>query len=168
MVTCKSLGYSWAVDTRRAEVGRQIKSHRRLAKFRSQRAFAEALGIGESSVANAESGSDRIGDGPVYDAIETYFGWPMGSITAYIAGTGPAPWGAQADDEAAPAAPEPTEDAGDRWTPEEVERTRGMTVEEIQAEGRMIGKFAGEEAQIRYLTKALSVRLEKIRAPRAV
>ncbi|MEV6879712.1 helix-turn-helix transcriptional regulator [Amycolatopsis sp. NPDC051128] len=156
------------MDTRRAEVGRQIKSHRRLAKFRSQRAFAEALGIGESSVANAESGSDRIGDGPVYEAIETHFGWPVGSITAYIAGTGPAPWGAHADTaEPAPTEPvvaEQSKEDGDDWTPEEVKRAQGMTVEEIQAEGRMIGKFSGEEAQIRYLTKALAVRLEKIRA----
>lgn len=49
----------------------------------------------------------------------------------------------------------------DDWTPEEVARTRKMSIEEILAEGRMIGRFSGEEAQLRYLRKAADVKLQK-------
>jgi len=90
------------VETRRKAVGREIKLARRAKKFRSQRAFADHIGVHESSVANAETGSDRIG-ASVYEAIERGVGWPAGSITAYIAGDGAAPW-EQAEVEPAPPA----------------------------------------------------------------
>lgn len=147
------------------EVGRQVKSHRRRAQFRSQRAFAEVLGVGESSVANVERGSDRVGDGPVYEAIETRFSWPVGSITAYIAGTGPAPWTMEVAPTAAHAEPASSGDPVDDWTPEEVAQMRGMTVDEIIVQARTIGRFSGEEAQLRYLRKAATVRLESPIAP---
>lgn len=46
--------------------------------------FAEALGISEASVANAERGDTRVGK-KVYDAIEDGLGWPEGSTAAYLA-----------------------------------------------------------------------------------
>jgi transcriptional regulator with XRE-family HTH domain len=58
-------------------------------------------------------------------------------------------------------------DPADDWTAEEVERARGMSVDEIVAEGRMIGKFSGEEAQLRYLRKAADVKLQKPVTPPA-
>jgi transcriptional regulator with XRE-family HTH domain len=152
------------VETRREEVGRQIKTRRRLAKFRSQRAFAEAIGVGESGVANAERGSDRVGDGPIYEAIETYFGWPVGSITAYIAGTGQAPWSGQPE---ATANEEEPADPADDWTSEEIERVRGMSNKDIIAEGQMIGRFSGEDAQTRYLWKAFNIKMENRVKPTA-
>jgi hypothetical protein len=56
-------------------------------------------------------------------------------------------------------------DGADDWTPEEVERVRAMSAEEIVAEARMIGRFSGEDAQLRYLRKAATVKLEKPIAP---
>jgi transcriptional regulator with XRE-family HTH domain len=56
-------------------------------------------------------------------------------------------------------------DPADDWTAEEIERARGMSADEIVAEARMIGKFSGEEAQLRYLRKAATVKLEKPIAP---
>lgn len=70
---------------RRKEVGRQIKVARRLKKFRSQKAFAAHIGVHENSVANAEVGSDRIGES-VYNAIEGGLGWPANSILDYVEG----------------------------------------------------------------------------------
>lgn len=69
----------------------------------------------------------------------------------------------------APAPPTPappaTVDSADDWTPEEIERVRGMTGEQIIAEARTVGRFAGEEAQLRYLRKAATVKLESPIAP---
>lgn len=63
----------------RKDLGQHIKRARRAAGYKSARAFAEAIGISESSVANAEIGSDRVGAG-VYMDIESGLGWPMNSI----------------------------------------------------------------------------------------
>lgn len=52
-------------------------------------------------------------------------------------------------------------DSADDWTAEEIERARGMSADEIVAEARMIGKFSGEEAQLRYLRKAADIKLQK-------
>ena len=52
-------------------------------------------------------------------------------------------------------------DPADNWTPEEVERIAKMSAEQITAEGRMIGRFSGEEAQLRFLRKAAEVWLER-------
>lgn len=63
----------------RKEIGQRIKAARRAAGHKSARTFAQALGISESSVANAEIGSTRVGEG-VYMDIESGLGWPTGSI----------------------------------------------------------------------------------------
>lgn len=68
---------------RRDFVGRRIKRERRQAGFRSQRAFADALGIHETSVARAETGDERVGDA-VFTAIETRLNWPADSIARYL------------------------------------------------------------------------------------
>jgi transcriptional regulator with XRE-family HTH domain len=60
----------------------------------------------------------------------------------------------------ATSSPATTLHPADDWTPEEIERARGMSAEEIVAEARMIGRFSGEEAQLRYLRKAATVKLE--------
>lgn len=104
--TCETLGYSGGVETRRKEVGRQIKVARRAKKFRSQRAFADHIGVHENSVANAETGSDRIG-ASVFEAVERGLDWSIGSIAAYIAGTGMAPWGPTKADQDPQAKPLP-------------------------------------------------------------
>lgn len=79
------------METRRKEVGQEIKRARRRKKFRSQKAFAAHIDVHESSVANAEIGSDRIGEF-VFEAIEGGIGWPVGSTQAYIDGAGAPPW----------------------------------------------------------------------------
>jgi transcriptional regulator with XRE-family HTH domain len=73
------------VDERRRAAGQQIKAARRRAGHRSQRAFADAIGVHESSVANAERGDESVGDA-VFQAIEAGLGWAPGSIRAYIDG----------------------------------------------------------------------------------
>lgn len=73
------------METRRKTVGQHIKDTRRAMKIRSQRALAEKIGVHETSVANAETGSDRIGEF-VYAAIENGLGWPKRSIEDYIEG----------------------------------------------------------------------------------
>lgn len=67
------------MDDTRKTVGQRIKAARRAAGYKSARAFAAAIGISESSIANAERGSSRVGEGVVMD-IESALGWPGGSI----------------------------------------------------------------------------------------
>lgn len=80
---CKFLAYSGRVDPRRNAVGKRIQRARRRAGFRSQKVFAEALGLHESSVANAERGDESVG-ARVFDLIEARLGWPEGCISEYI------------------------------------------------------------------------------------
>lgn len=144
------------MDGRRKEVGKKIQQARRRADYKNQADFADAIGKHETSIANAERGSERVGAG-VWEAIEDGLNWPLGSIELYIAGNGPAPWDDLAVTQVATAIEAP---APDDWTPEERERVRGMTVEEIITEGQMIGKYSGEEAQLRYLRTATSIKLD--------
>lgn len=157
LVRCQNLAYSDRVETRRKEVGAKIKQERRRAGYSSQEALAAAIGKHETSVGNAERGSDRVGDA-VYEAIEALLGWPIGSSAAYIAGSGRAPWEATSEPSANP---DEAESPADDWTPEEVERVREMSADQIVAEARMIARFSGEEAQLRYLRKAATVKLDK-------
>lgn len=53
------------------------------AGYRSQKVFAHEIGVSESSVAYAESGSDRSGD-VVFAAIENGLGWPADIIRQYL------------------------------------------------------------------------------------
>lgn len=70
---------------RRKTIGRKIKRARLEAGYRSQRAFAAALGVDESSVGHAESGSARIGIGStVFMTIEIELGWPDGCIERFF------------------------------------------------------------------------------------
>ncbi|UUV29110.1 helix-turn-helix domain-containing protein [Amycolatopsis roodepoortensis] len=154
--------------TRRKEVGRKIKEARRKAQHTSQEAFAAAIGKHESSVANAERGSDRVGDA-VYEAIEDGIDWPAGSITAYINGTGPRPWEI-APREPAPVQPEPPAHPAEsnpsdgllaEWTSDEIARIEGMSLDQIEAEGRSIGRFSGDDARARYLHDAAVIKLRR-------
>lgn len=47
------------------------------------------------------------------------------------------------------------------WTDEEIERVRGMTPKAIYEEGASIGRFAGEDAEFRYLHDVALIRLAK-------
>ncbi|MEC3975105.1 hypothetical protein [Amycolatopsis sp. H20-H5] len=151
------------METRRKELGRHIKSTRRRAyqstgrrTYRSQKAFAEAIGLHESSVANAEIGSDRVGD-LVYSTIEEAFGWPRNSVGNYIAGRtqtlpGDLPDGEGSADEDA--------DPRHEWSAAFRQKTGAMSVDEIIEFGKHIGETSGERARIRYLRAALQVKEE--------
>lgn len=155
-VTCKSLGYSGRVETRRKEVGRQIKVARRLRKFRSQRAFADHIGIHENSVANAETGSDRIGEA-VFTAIEGGLSWPPGSIVAYIAGSGKEPWALSVETQQPLAPP-----IGQRIWPTDAE-ILAMTTDDLAAFALKLKGDAGSQAAEDWLFHALSVRRDATR-----
>lgn len=71
------------METRRSTLGRRIKRARLAAGYRSQRAFAEAIGVHERSVARAETGGGPIGD-TLLTAIETGLSWPSDSIRRYL------------------------------------------------------------------------------------
>lgn len=71
------------MESPRKTVGRRIKRARQAAGYRSQRAFAEAIGVAEASVARAETGDERIGD-TVFGAIELGLGWPEDCIARYL------------------------------------------------------------------------------------
>lgn len=63
--------------------GRRIKRARVAAGYKSQKAFADAIGVSENSVAHAETGSERIGD-TVFGAIEAGLRWPEDCISQYL------------------------------------------------------------------------------------
>lgn len=81
---CPTLANSDVMDQRRKTVGRRIKLSRLAAGYRSQRAFAEAIDKNETSVARAETGDERVGDG-VFGSIESGLGWPEDCISRYLA-----------------------------------------------------------------------------------
>lgn len=70
-------------EDRRKTVGRRIKRARRRAGHRSQKAFAAAIDMAESSVARAETGDPRVG-AATFEAIEDGLEWPEGSIASYL------------------------------------------------------------------------------------
>lgn len=74
------------MDTaRRKIIGRKIRRARLAAGYRSQKAFADAIGVDESSVGHAESGSKRIGVGSrVFTLIEDHLKWPENCIEQYL------------------------------------------------------------------------------------
>jgi DNA-binding XRE family transcriptional regulator len=142
------------METRRKEVGKHIKAARRRKGYRSQAAFAEAIGVHESSVAFAETGSSRTGSS-VYGAIEDGLEWPTGSILAYIDGR----------QGYLPGAPEPAAELGSSDSENELtftvtekdrKRWRTMTTAQIIEEGQMIGRTISERMQRQYLRAALA------------
>lgn len=85
MIPCVFMGYAPDMEERRKTLGRRIKRARQRAGFTSQRAFAQAVGVDTTSVANAETGGEQIAvGGKVYAAIEDALGWPEDSTTRYL------------------------------------------------------------------------------------
>jgi hypothetical protein len=158
VVTCKILGYSGRVETRRKEVGRQIKAARRLKKFRSQRAFADHIDVSESSVANAETGSDRIGEG-VFAAIEDGLKWPIGSITAYIGGADKEPWVLAGEDLQSGSESPPAPVVERRLWPTDAEII-AMSTDDLARFALNLQRDAGSQQAEDWLFHALSVRRE--------
>ncbi|WP_435583344.1 helix-turn-helix domain-containing protein [Amycolatopsis thermoflava] len=70
-------------EDRRKFVGRRIKRARRRAGYRSQKAFADVIGLAENSVARAEIGDPRVGEA-VFEAIEDGLEWPPDTIAQYL------------------------------------------------------------------------------------
>jgi len=70
------------MESRRKTAGTEIATAREV-RFSSQSAFAESLGISDSSVANAERGAETVGV-KVYRAIARGLGWPANCIWDYI------------------------------------------------------------------------------------
>lgn len=81
--TCQKVLNSDSVSDLRKTVGRRIKAARRAAGYKSARGFATAMGLSETSIARAESGSPKVGAG-VYLDIESCLGWPTGCIERYL------------------------------------------------------------------------------------
>ena len=137
---------------RRKEVGREIKVARRLKKFRSQKAFAAHIGVHENSVANAEVGSDRIGES-VYNAIEGGLGWPANSILDYVEGR---------TDEFPPPARVAT---GKPWVPVLTDaQIIAMTSREIATHYVQLDNEFGKAAADDWLFHAASIRYDARRA----
>jgi DNA-binding XRE family transcriptional regulator len=137
------------VETRRKEVGKAIKQARRILKIRSQAALADKVGVHESSVANAEIGSDRTGD-TVFEAIEAHFGWPIGSSMDYISNGGTPPW-----ERGEPAAPE-NEPPPYEWTAAARRKLIAMSLQEVMQlveHTRLMRGDAEAERALRAITK---------------
>lgn len=114
------------METRRKEVGKEIKRARRALRIKSQGALAQEIGVHESSVANAEIGSDRIGES-VYEAIERRLHWPIGSSLEYIAAGGQPPWQRATADYTPASDDEPPYE----WTAESRQRLIAMSLQEV-------------------------------------
>ncbi|MFD5245068.1 hypothetical protein ACFWIW_11015 [Amycolatopsis sp. NPDC058340] len=157
--TCKTLGYPGAVETRRKEVGQEIKRARRRKKFKSQKAFAEHIDVHESSVAYAEIGSDRIGES-VFEAIEGGIDWPIGSTQAYIDGTGAPPWTLTPTPAKPPIEPRTEMPAPHEWSAEARRKILAMSVEDILEFARQIRITSGDRAAILWLKEASRIKAE--------
>lgn len=82
LAPCTVLSYSVRVDTHRESLGKRVRRERDRAGYRSQKAFAEAAGLHERSVASVERGQ-KVGV-TVLGHIEDIFGWPEFSATRYL------------------------------------------------------------------------------------
>ncbi|MCI2421472.1 helix-turn-helix domain-containing protein [Saccharopolyspora sp. K220] len=71
------------MEGRRKTLGRRIKRARLGAGYRSQKSFAEAIGVSENSVARAEIGDERVGQS-VFLAIEGGLGWTESAISVFL------------------------------------------------------------------------------------
>lgn len=69
---------------RRAWIGRKIRNARKRSGYKSQAAFARAIGISEDSVGSAERGEEQVGD-TIFTAVEKGLRLPPGSISSYLA-----------------------------------------------------------------------------------
>lgn len=138
------------MEARRKAVGQHIKATRRKRGYRSQKAFAGAINVHETSVANAEIGSDRIGAGAVYASIEDGLQWPTNSIVDYIEGRTENLPGADATDAAEASAA----------------RQRILALTDVQLAERIveIAEVQGVEAAGAYLAKVREIRQEAERA----
>ena len=94
---------------RRKTVGKRLARARRAAGFRSQAAFATAIGVSEGSVARAESGSELVG-AEVFTRIEIGLHLPAEVVTQYIE-TGEASLLAEISYDRAPSAPAESPDS---------------------------------------------------------
>lgn len=142
------------MDERRKLLGQHIKKTRRAApyRYRSQKAFAEAIDKHETSVAYAETGHERVGDA-VYEAIEAGLDFPAGSIAAYLAGhTDELP---RSEAKQAPAPGVPHE-----WSAESRARILAMSVEDIIEMGRQLRVTSGDRPAILWLSEATRIKAE--------
>jgi len=147
------------------KVGLEIKVARRAKRFRSQKAFADHIGVHESSVASAETGKDRIGES-VFEAIERGLGWPSGSTMAYIAGAGKPPWELSQSataDAPGPKDPMPSQVAARaEFSAELRAKWRQMSVDEIIERGAEIEEISGLHARVKYLRAALQEKEDQL------
>lgn len=145
------------MEDRRKIVGQKIKRERRRLGYRSQEAFGKAIGFHETTVANAERGSDRTGDA-AYEAIEAGLEWPDGSIVAYIAGAGPEPWALAAEAQQLLTAPAVQQ----RLWPTD-EEIIAMSTDDLAGFALKLKQDAGSQAAEDWLYHALSVRRDATR-----
>ncbi|WP_116051797.1 hypothetical protein [Amycolatopsis palatopharyngis] len=132
------------MEARRKKLGKWVSRDRKAAGYRSQRAFATALGVHERSVAAVESGEEKVGE-TVLGLIEDML-YPRGSVEAFLA-TG---------DESAlrRSEQESKTPAGQA----EVERIVAMSRSELMDEADAYDKSLGEGAGDRWLDWAMDVR----------
>lgn len=137
-------------------VGRLIKMTR-LRNYSSQKKFAVKLGVHETSVANAETGSERVGGKKVFPLIEDALGWPVGSISDYINGRSDLlPSERQPASETRSLAR--SSEAPHEWSAAFREKIAAMALDEIVDLGKTIGEADGEDTQIRFLRAALQIK----------
>jgi transcriptional regulator with XRE-family HTH domain len=126
-----------------------VRRERVRLDMKSQPALAKAAKVSPRQISDIERG---IAVGPkTYDAIESVFLWPTGSIQAYLEG-GSAPIGPEDPmPSQAPARVEFSAETRAKW--------RRMSVDEIIERGAEIGESipgpAGVQARIKYLRAAL-------------
>lgn len=113
------------MEDRRKAAGRRIYRARLRAGYRSQRAFAQKIGVHEGSVAHAERGDPRIGDS-VFAAIEDGLGWPEDSILNYIKTGEPLP---SVEDDAEPESETVSPEVMAAWLKYQKRRVGGMSQE---------------------------------------
>ncbi|WP_435582873.1 hypothetical protein [Amycolatopsis thermoflava] len=143
------------MEADRKKLGRRIQRARRRAGYRSAQAFADAIGLSYSSVAHAESGSDRAGK-QVFDAIEDGLpDWPTGAIDRYLETGDPAALPDFGDEsKAEPAAPVAPSATGGGDIEAQVAQ---MTPRELAERARMIELGTDPETAMRWMQWALAV-----------
>lgn len=142
--------------SRRQTVGKRLARARRAAGYRSQAAFADAIGIHETSIARAETGDERVGP-DVFTRIELGLNLPDEIITRYIE-TGSEDLLSQVSYNAASTVqrPEPADSEIDRKADRRNNRIRAFLISEgVEPTDEMVAIVAGEIARMEIMEQAI-------------
>ncbi|ONF62264.1 hypothetical protein [Amycolatopsis keratiniphila] len=140
----------------RAALAEKMDDRRAYLRIKWQDVAKRAV-LSIATLGRVRSGKGELTTDTKY-AIEDALEWERGSIDAILDGGEPTP---KPETPPVPAAGGNPRALIAEWTPAEIARVETMSFDEIEAEGRTIGRFSGDDARARYLHDAAVIKLHR-------